>query len=166
MNRVYLSLGSNIKPRANHLQQARTLLADQLTITEESPLYETEPLGPGDQSWHINQVISVDTEMTPEQLLSFVLFVEKQLGRQKREKWGPREIDIDILLYNSAVIDIVETPKSASLFIPHLELPNRKFILRPLADIAGDNIEPRSGLTVQALLEACPDRLQIKIHNR
>lgn len=158
MHQVYLSLGSNIEPRAEQIQRARDWLAERHSVVAVSSLYETEPLGPGEQSWHINQVIELATSSTADEILADCLAAERMIGRQPREKWGPREIDIDILLFDSLVLDTV------GLHIPHPELPNRKFILAPLAEIAPNVMYTRTQQTIQQLLDACPDTLQVKLY--
>lgn len=147
---AYLSLGSNIEPRIDYLDRAVTALEGLGRITALSPIYETEPLGPGQQAWHLNQALALETSLTPEELLLSCKQIEHALGRQPREHLDPREIDIDILLYNGTVVN---TPELA---IPHLELANRRFVLQPLNDIAPDIAGP--------LLAKCTDTLQVKLY--
>lgn len=147
---TYLSLGSNIEPRLEYLDRAVTALESIGQIKQLSPIYETEPLGPDQQAWHLNQAVKLETVLEPIELLHSCKQIEQALGRTQREKWGPREIDIDILFYNGTVVD---TPE---LVIPHLELPNRRFMLQPLNDIAPDIAGP--------LLTACTDNLQVKLY--
>lgn len=147
---TYLGLGSNIEPRLEYLDHAVTALESVGQITQLSPIYETEPLGPGKQAWHLNQVVALETRLEPIDLLHSCKQIELALGRKLREHLGSREIDIDILLYNSTVVN---TPE---LVIPHLELPNRRFMLQPLHDIAPDIAGP--------MLTACTDNLQVKLY--
>lgn len=145
---VYLALGSNIEPRLDYLDRAVTALESLGRVTALSPIYETEPLGPGQQAWHLNQVVQLETTLTPIDLLHSCKQIELALGRQTREHLGPREIDIDILLYTGTVM---HTPE---LTLPHPELGNRNFFLVPLSDIAPDLTKP--------LLKNCQDTLHVK----
>ena len=147
---AYLSLGSNIEPHVDYLDRAVTALESAGQVTALSPIYETEPLGPGQQSWHVNQAMALETKLEPIELLHTCKQIEAALGRKPREHLGPREIDIDILLYNGRV---VHTPE---LTIPHPELPNRRFMLIPLNDIAPDLAE--------LFLKKCTDTLQVKCY--
>lgn len=147
---AYLSLGSNIEPRLEYLDRAVTALESLGRITALSPIYETEPLGPGEQAWHLNQVVQLETGLEPIELLTSCKQIELALGRKARERLGPREIDIDILLYNGTVLN---TP---ALVVPHPELAKRRFVLQPLNDIAPDLAEP--------LLANCTDTLQVKLY--
>lgn len=155
MSKVYLGLGSNIEPREQYLARSKNLLRQHdITVIEQSSLYETEPLTP-EQSWYINQVIAVTTDQSPQQLLHTLKAIEHDLGRKPRERWAEREIDLDILLYDNLIVDTL------SLQIPHPELTKRKFVLVPLAEVAADAIEPRTGKTIKELLEDCNDRLTV-----
>ncbi len=145
---VYLSLGSNIEPRLEYLDRAVTALESLGRLTALSPIYETEPLGPGQQAWHLNQVVGLETQLEPIELLQSCKQIEAALGRKTREHLGPREIDIDILLYNGRVVN---TPE---LVIPHPALAQRRFMLIPLNDIAPD--------IADTLLKECTDTLQVK----
>lgn len=145
---IYLSLGSNIEPRLDYLDRAVTALESLGRITALSPIYETEPLGPGEQAWHLNQVVQLETSLPPLELLHSCKQIEQALGRKTRERLGPREIDIDILLYNGTVLN---TP---ALVVPHPELAKRRFVLQPLNDIAPD--------LAGSLLANCTDTLQVK----
>ncbi|MDP3970080.1 MAG: 2-amino-4-hydroxy-6-hydroxymethyldihydropteridine diphosphokinase [bacterium] len=165
-NKAYISLGSNIPSRLQRINAAKKAIQQNCNIEAESYIYETEPLGPGNQAWHLNQVILISTDLEPAELLNEILNIELQLGRKKREKWGAREIDIDILLYNSIVLDTVisrnNTNENIALNIPHPEISNRRFILEPLNDIAEKVVELRTKKTVAQLLAACTDTLQVK----
>jgi 2-amino-4-hydroxy-6-hydroxymethyldihydropteridine diphosphokinase len=127
---VWLALGSNLGDRAGYLQAARQALSGAgITIVRASRVAETAPVGIRDQPEFLNQVLEVETGLDPRSLLNAVKGIEEQLGRAARERWGPREIDIDILRYDGRVVD------EAGLHIPHPELRNRPFLLDLLKDI-------------------------------
>lgn len=129
--RAYLALGSNLGDRADHLQQAITRLNAHpgIRVLQISDVYETDPVGYVDQDAFLNMVIAVQTELSAEQLLSAALLVEQELGRVRTIRWGPRTIDIDLLLYGESSISLEH------LHIPHPELTKRAFVLVPLHDV-------------------------------
>ena len=130
MTRVWLALGSNLGDRDSYLAAARTALADEgIALLKTSRVAETEPVGITDQPRFLNQVLEVETALEPRPLLETVKRVEQKLGRKARERWGPREIDIDILRYNGRRID------EPGLRIPHPELKNRPFLLALLDEL-------------------------------
>lgn len=146
---AYLSLGSNLGDRERNLRDALDLLAGPgLRVVRVSSFYETEPLEVRDQPWFLNAVAEVETELFPKQLLARIQKVEQQLGRKRTAPKGPRTIDIDILLYGSAVIDAEE------LQVPHPRLAERRFVLEPLAELAPDLRHPVSHRTVTEMLRA------------
>ena len=157
-NSYYLALGSNIEPRQEYLEKAKQALLANGDIIIESGVYKTEPLGPNGQSWYLNQAIHFASKLSPTDLLKTIKEIEPALGRQPRGHWEAREIDIDILLCNSEVLDTVE------LSIPHKELPKRNFYLAPLAEIAADIIDPRSQKRIWELLEHSKDKLQVMLY--
>jgi 2-amino-4-hydroxy-6-hydroxymethyldihydropteridine diphosphokinase len=127
---VWLALGSNLGDRARYLQAARAALPEAgITVTRASRVDETEPVGIRDQPQFLNQVLEVETSLEPRPLLDALKGIERELGRTARERWGPREIDIDILRYDGRVVD------EPGLHIPHPELHNRPFLLDLLEDI-------------------------------
>ena len=129
-------------------------IAGFATVVRCSSVYATEAWGKTDQPQFLNQVIEVDTKLDPHALLDKILATEKILGRSRKERWGPRTIDIDILLYGNHVLN---TP---SLRVPHPELQNRKFTLAPLREIAPDLVHPTLNKTVAELDDTCPDPLK------
>lgn len=133
---VYLGLGSNLGDRRANLQAALAAFPPQLEVLATSPIYETEPWGYRDQDEFLNQAVLVSTDLAPAELLVFLKGLEKQLGRVPTFKNGPREIDIDIIFYDDAVIE------EEGLHIPHPHMAERVFVLAPLNDIAPDFPHP------------------------
>jgi 2-amino-4-hydroxy-6-hydroxymethyldihydropteridine diphosphokinase len=148
--RVYLSLGSNLGDRAGNLQVAINALRQEMRITAVSSLYETEPVGVLDQPSFYNLALAVQTDLAPANLLATIKCIEWEVGRRPTIRWGPRIVDIDILLYGDLVLD---TPQ---LVIPHPEMPNRAFVLVPLAEIAPDAIHPTLGTSMAELRDQVP----------
>ncbi len=157
MNQTYLLIGGNLGNRQKNLEKARQLIAANAgQVDKSSPLYETEAWGIEDQPAFLNQVLLVSTKLDPRQLLSTILDIEHQMGRERTEKFGPRSIDIDILFYNREIID------EPGLTIPHQQLHLRKFTLEPLQEIAPSFIHPVLKKSVSDLLKECPDPLTVK----
>ena len=132
--RAYLSLGSNQGDRFWFLREAETRLAatPSIRIVARSSIYESEPAGVVDQPWFLNQVLLIETTLDPHALLDVLLNVEASLGRTRTVRWGPRTVDIDLLLYDG------QTIATDRLTVPHPELSRRRFILEPLAEIDPD----------------------------
>lgn len=126
-------------------------LASKLAVTAVSPIYQTPPWGLTDQPDFLNMCLSASTDLPPKELLALLKSLEKEIGRVSGERWGPRLIDIDLLFYAN---HIIETEK---LTIPHPELPERAFVLRPLADIAASYVHPVLGETIAALAAKVSD---------
>lgn len=157
MNIAYLLIGGNLGNREKNLGEAREQLARQYgSVPLTSSLYETAAWGITDQPAFLNQAIMLNTELNARQLIRKILKIEKMMGRVRKEKLGPRLIDIDILLYND---DIYE---NSFLKLPHPELQNRRFALVPLAEIAPDVIHPVLKKSIRELLNECPDELEVK----
>ena len=130
MTRVWLALGSNLGDRAGYLEAARAALPGAgMTVVRASRVAETEPVGVRDQPRFLNQVLEVETSLEPRPLLEAVKTLEEQLGRTTSQRWGPREIDIDILRYDGRIVD------EPGLHVPHAELQNRPFLLELLEDL-------------------------------
>ncbi len=139
---VYLALGSNLGDRAAHLEAARAALARKMALRRVSRVYETPPWGYAEQPAFLNQVVAAETDLGPEALLTYLKYLEAELGRKPSFRYGPRVIDLDILFYGNLVL---ETPH---LVIPHPRLHERAFVLVPLAEIAPRLRHPLLGLTV------------------
>lgn len=157
MAKVYIALGTNLGDRAANLEAARGALPPQVTIINESPIYETPPWGVTDQPAFLNQALLAETKLEPRPLLDYLKRLEAELGRRPGVRYGPRQIDLDILLYDRRVVD------EPGLVIPHPRLPERAFVLTPLADIAPDLRHPVLGETVAQMLDKV-DRSGIHIY--
>lgn len=146
-NRVYIALGTNIGNREKNLQTALLELGKNCKIIKKSSIYETEPVGFKDQDDFLNMVIEAETELQPTELIINLQEIEHRMGRVKEILDGPRIIDLDILFYDSQLID---TP---NLKIPHPRLHKRNFVLKPLMEIAADFIHPKLKKSVQQLFK-------------
>jgi 2-amino-4-hydroxy-6-hydroxymethyldihydropteridine diphosphokinase len=145
---VYLSLGSNVGDRAANLRTALLGLEAFGKVTAVSSFYETEPIELVAQPWFLNCAVKLDTEKMPRQLLAAVLELEREMGRRRTQKKGPRNIDIDILLFGNSVI------KARGLAIPHPALHERRFVLEPLVEIAPETRHPVFKRTMRELRDA------------
>ena len=154
MNKVYLGLGSNVGEKESNLKKAiHYFLWD--TRFEEikcSSLYITKPYGNIEQGDFVNCVISFSTKVDINNILKITKELEKRIGRHKREKWGPREIDIDILLFNDLIYE------DDSLTVPHKDLLNRDFVLVPLLEINEDIVDPVSEKKIKSFLSDLEDK--------
>ena len=156
MNTAYLLTGANIGDREANLEKAADLIRQSCgEIIARSSIYETAAWGNQDQDAFLNQVLQIQTPYSARQLMRKILKVEKQMGRERTVKYGPRSIDIDILFYNSEVHDY------PLLRLPHPELPRRRFALVPLAELAPGFQHPVLKKSIAALLEACDDPLPV-----
>ena len=157
MSTAYLLTGGNIGDRLSHLQQAYALVERYCGgISAFSSLYETSPWGFTDQPSFYNQALALETGLTPEKLMTELLRIEEMMGRERTIKMGPRIIDIDILLMDDKVIS------SRSLTLPHPSLPQRRFALLPLAEIAPELMHPVLHVTIRELLNACTDHSDVQ----
>lgn len=157
MNKAYLLTGGNLGNRVENLVQARDLIAARCgKIANESAFYETAAWGMEDQPAFLNQALCLITDIPPVDLMMELLAIEQEIGRVRDQKYGPRKIDIDMLLYDEEVID------TAELMLPHPQLPHRRFALTPLAEIAPRLVHPLSGKTITRLLKDCKDILPVK----
>ena len=155
--RVFLGVGSNMGVREKYLQSAVQELGalKETRIVWTSSIYECEPYGNPDQPSFLNAVVEMETTLAPSALHTESRAIEQRLGRTMSERWGPREIDIDILIYDGLVVD------EASLKVPHPEIEKRKFVLVPLREVAPDLVHPVSGLTMEELARTCRDPLRV-----
>jgi 2-amino-4-hydroxy-6-hydroxymethyldihydropteridine diphosphokinase len=160
-NGIFLLLGSNENDRLKYLTQAKQQITSTVgDIVKQSAIYETQPWGNFNQQDFLNQVIEISTSLSPEELLDATMKIETELGRVRAERWGPRKIDIDILLYGEIVIH------SPRLEIPHPAIPDRRFTLVPFSEIAGDVIHPVNRKTIENLLKECPDEQGVRLYSQ
>lgn len=153
MNKIFVSLGSNVGDRLLYLRRAIQAIGHlpRTVIKALSAVYETEPVGKKDQPYFLNLVIELSSDLPPKQLLAGFKAIEQAIGRTKTERWGPREIDLDLVYYGDVVLS------EATYTIPHAERGNRKFVLLLLHEIAPDFIDPVLKKTVGEMLQACSD---------
>ena len=153
--KAYLGLGSNLGDRLANLRRARHLVNStrNICVAQFSSVYETEPWGVAAQPRFLNCAVEIITSQSPSLLLDSVKTIERQVGRIPTFRYGPRTIDIDILLYGDEII-YQETP---DLQIPHLRMAERAFVLVPLAQIAGHVLHPSAGVSISELAERLGD---------
>jgi 2-amino-4-hydroxy-6-hydroxymethyldihydropteridine diphosphokinase len=156
--RAFIGLGSNLGDRHGFLSKAAADLENtrDTRVVWYSSVYESDPVGNPDQPAFLNAVAEVETRLTPPDLMKELQGIEEAVGRIHHERWGPREIDLDILLYDGLV------HQDERLSVPHPELEKRRFVLVPLRELAPDLVHPVSGLTVEELAAECAGQGRIK----
>ncbi|MGM0754421.1 MAG: 2-amino-4-hydroxy-6-hydroxymethyldihydropteridine diphosphokinase [Bacillota bacterium] len=159
MNTAYISLGSNIGDREYYLEKAINIIGShgKIEVTKQSSLYETDPVGFTEQGKFLNMVIEIRTSLSPETLLHQCLQVEIDLGREREFKWGPRIIDLDILLYDHEKIE------SKNLLIPHPRMQERAFVLIPLLEVAPHVEHPSFNAPFAEFLDEIPDKEGVRL---
>ncbi|GBD25637.1 Bifunctional folate synthesis protein [bacterium HR30] len=160
-HQVFIAIGSNLGDRkANHLEAIRRIQELPHTrVVKQSSFYESEPHGDATE-WFVNSVIEVQTELSPEELLRKLLAIEEDMGRKrvKGKKWGNRVIDLDILFYEGLVLN------KRNLKLPHPELPNRKFVLLPLSELAPSFRHPQLQKSISELLATTKDTKRVHLY--
>ncbi|SER87621.1 2-amino-4-hydroxy-6-hydroxymethyldihydropteridine diphosphokinase [Pedobacter rhizosphaerae] len=155
---AYLLLGGNLGDIKANLHLAIQLLEERVgKIVSVSALYETAAWGKTDQPAFLNQAVGVETDLAPMDVLAAALAIEAELGRIRKEKWGERLIDIDLILFGDQVINI-----EGKLQVPHPHMQDRNFVLTPLAEIAGDVVHPVWNKNISTLAENTSDKLPVK----
>ena len=148
---VYLSLGSNVGDRGAQLRDALARLSVIGHVVAVSSVYETEPVEFTQQPWFLNCAVVLETDKTPQELMTAILGIEEEMGRRRAQKKGPRSIDIDILLFGDMIIE------SQDLTIPHPAMHQRRFVLDPLAEIAPEVLHPLLKKTIREMRDAIPE---------
>ena len=156
VNEIYILLGANLGDPITQLGKARELLKQKLgNLVKASSVYQSEAWGVEDQPIFLNQVLLIETDKSADESLLICQNIENELGRIRKEKWGARLIDIDILYFNSEIID------KPLLKIPHPYIQDRKFTLQPLCEVANSYKHPKLNLTNEQLLLICKDNLEV-----
>lgn len=157
MNTAFLLIGGNLGNRLQHLAKARSLIHQRCgNIIKTSSLYETAAWGELQQAAFLNQVLMIHTLLTARGLLTCLLTAEQKMGRVRKQKSGPRTIDIDLLFFNDAKIE------APGLEVPHPRLHQRRFVLEPMNEIAPDLVHPVLNKTISQLLGDCTDELAVQ----
>jgi 2-amino-4-hydroxy-6-hydroxymethyldihydropteridine diphosphokinase len=161
-NTAYIALGSNMENRYDYLLEAIEQVEKhpKIRLVNFSSIYETDPVGYEDQDQFLNMVIQVDTDLDAHELLETCLNIESQLGRKREIRWGPRTIDLDILLFNQ------ENIESENLIIPHPRMRERAFVIIPLLEINHDILIPPTGEQLSMRLNELPDKEGVRIWKR
>jgi 2-amino-4-hydroxy-6-hydroxymethyldihydropteridine diphosphokinase len=161
MEGIFLLLGSNLGNREEVLQKAvSSLERNGIIVIKKSSVYETAAWGKTNQQAFLNQVLKVETELNVHKLLELILEIEIQLGRVRKEKWGERLIDIDILYFHDKIY------KEDGLEIPHPGIPYRRFTLIPLVELCPQNKHPIKKITQTELLDSCDDSLKVSLFSK
>ena len=159
MAHAYIGFGSNIDDRFTYISQALQLLlkGDNVSLIKVSSLYETEPVGYEEQDWFLNGVVAIETGLSVHRLLPLLKHIEGEVGRQHRVRWRPREVDLDLLIYDQCSIN---TP---NLTVPHPEMHLRSFVLVPFVEIAPKVLHPVLGQNIRTLLSNLNDEKTVKL---
>ncbi|MBI5967168.1 MAG: 2-amino-4-hydroxy-6-hydroxymethyldihydropteridine diphosphokinase [Deltaproteobacteria bacterium] len=154
---VYIGIGSNLGDKLGNCRRAiAAIVADRRNqLMKCSPFYQTEPVGKKDQDWFVNGVVAVETSQGPREFLDFLLAIERMMGRERGEPWGPRVIDLDLLFFGNEIL------KEGDLQIPHPRLHERRFVLVPLRDIAPHHGHPLIGKTISQILSELPEEEKV-----
>jgi 2-amino-4-hydroxy-6-hydroxymethyldihydropteridine diphosphokinase len=157
---VFLGLGSNQGDRLHYLEEAKEYLNNYVgTVIATSPVYETEPWGYESKSFFLNRVISVKTSLSAEQIINEISKIEEKMGRNRSSgKYADRIIDIDLLLYDDLIIS------TDRISVPHPQMDQRKFVLQPVSDIAGETVHPVFNKTINQLLAECNDQSKVELY--
>lgn len=156
IRKLYIGLGSNLGDRLQYLTLAKTQIALKFNhVLLSSSVYETEPWGLKEQGPFLNQVILLETELHPLKILNLLVEIEQSLGRVRLVKYGPRTIDLDILLLGNLYF------RNANLLIPHPQMHKRRFVLEPLSELDSEIIHPLFSTTIKQLLNECEDPSQL-----
>ena len=158
LHTAYIAIGSNLGDSYKNCIEAieRISKNDQIKIISESSFYRTSPIGQIKQKWFINSTIKINTSLAPENLLSELLNIESEMGRVRKEKWGPRLIDLDLLFYDKLILN------RKSIILPHPEIQKRKFVLIPMSEIGGTYSHPILKKTIKTLLLESPDDSKVQ----
>ncbi|MBI2532299.1 MAG: 2-amino-4-hydroxy-6-hydroxymethyldihydropteridine diphosphokinase [Deltaproteobacteria bacterium] len=160
-HQVYIGVGSNVGNKKENFLEALSRVAKlpDTKIVKESSLYESEPIGDA-KEWYVNGAIEIETKFKPDMLLKKFKNIERAMVRKKvKRRWGARIIDLDILLYDAAIVN------KKNLRIPHPEMSSRKFVLLPLSEIAPQVIHPELGVTISELLINVKDDKKIHLYH-
>jgi 2-amino-4-hydroxy-6-hydroxymethyldihydropteridine diphosphokinase len=157
----FIGIGSNLGKPVENCQEAVEKIAavPGIRLLRRSSLYRTEPEGPQDQPWFINAVVEIRTTLTPRQLFEVLQEIERRMGRVEGIKWGPRIIDLDLLIYGQEVV------QEEQLVIPHPELHRRRFVLAPLCELASYWIHPAFGVSVRGLTDRLTDTARVELYD-
>ncbi|MGH1362468.1 MAG: 2-amino-4-hydroxy-6-hydroxymethyldihydropteridine diphosphokinase [Calditrichia bacterium] len=158
MNLALLALGSNRSPRETFLEHAVDEIQNLGSVTAIASLYESEPYGEAAQPQFLNTALALETELQPRRLLSELKAIEKRVGRRKSYRWGPREIDIDIIFFDDLMIT------SRMLTIPHVDYHNRAFVLKPLTEMCPDFVCIDTQRTIANMYADCPNRTSLNLY--
>ena len=155
---AYIGIGSNLGTSGKNCVEAIEKIStnDHIKIISKSSFYKTVPIGDIEQDWFINSVIRIDTKLNPKELLLTLLNIESEMGRIRKEKWGPRLIDLDLLFYDKLILN------QEGITLPHPEIQKRNFVLVPLNEISENLTHPILKKTVKTLLQESSDDSEVK----